>query len=514
MSVFKKAAAFLTALGLVGTMAGCGYNTRDALEVNGYSVPAGVYIYFANTAYNQALSQLKTENEELDTTDVKAVQAATLEGKDVRTWVEDKATEMVVDFVATEQKFDELGLTLSDEDNLNLKSMMDYYWASNKEVMEKNGIGESSFKMILTSSYKSDAVFEHYYGIGGELGVTEEDLSKYYAENNIRAQYVRFSLADSEGNTMKDAEKAEIKSMVDGYKNRVEDALASGGVDAVMKEMDTIQKEYTDFVNGAAEEAETEAAAETEAETEAAAEETAAETEAATEAAAEETEAETEAAETEAETEAAEAEVATTPVLAGDVTEAAEAETEAAAEETEAETEAAAEETEAETEAAAEETKAETEAAAEETEAETEAAEAEVEEETLTTPEMPEEEVAPYSNETIISVVHEEDYDDPSQIYYNPNEKVYTTLVGIKEADYGKPYFVEDDNTYFLVVRYDIKDRMTEDDLWTESAMNSANYAMHNKDFENLLDTWTNTMTVKRNDAAYRRYDPFKFDFT
>ena len=523
MSVFKKATAFLTALGLVGTMAGCGYNTRNALEVNGYQVPAGVYIYFANTAYNQAISQLKKEKPDLDTEDDKAVQAETLDGKDVRTWIEDKATEMTVDFVATEQKFDELGLTLSDEDELNLKSMMDYYWASNQEVMEKNGVGESSFKLILTSSYKSDAVFQHYYGIGGEKGVTEEDLADYYADNNVRAQYIKFSLTNASGEALEDAEKNKVKDMAKDAKDRVEKALASGGVEAVMAEMNTIKQEYDDYVSGSeAEEAETEVeteAADSETETEAA--DSVAETEAA-DSVAETEAAETEAEETEAEAETTEeetadsaAEEATTPALAGDTEETEAAEESSAAsnseEETAAETEA---ETEAET-AAEEETETET-AAEEESEAET-AAEDETAAEEETTEAAEEEapvlDTPSYTNETIISVVHPEDYDDPKDIYYNPSEKAYNTIVGIKAADYGKPFLVEEEQQYYLVVRYDIRDRMTADDLWTESAMNSANYSMHNKEFEDLLDTWTNSMEVKRNEAAYKRYDPFKFEF-
>ncbi len=514
MSVFKKATAFLTAVGLIGTMAGCGYNTRDALEVNGYKVPAGVYIYFANTAYNQAVSQLKTEKPDLDTEDKKAVQAETLEGKDVRTWIEDKATEMVVDFVATEQKFDELGLELSEEDNLTLENMMDYYWSSNQEVMEKNGVGEESFKKILVSSYKSDAVFQHYYGIGGELGVTEEELADFYAEDNIRAQFIKLSLTDASGNALEADKKAEIKKMAEGYKIRVEDALASGGVTAVMAEMNTIQTEYDNYQASITEEEGTE-----EGVTEAAAEETAAETEAVAESKAESaadvTEAETEAEETEAETEAEETEAEsaaeTSPALAGDAAEEETAEGETEAETAEGETE----ETEAETEAEAEETAAETEAASEEA---TEAAEEETAEEategaTEAEPEEEETAATSFTNETIISVVHPEDYDDPKDIYYNPSEKAYNTIAAIKEADYGKPFLVEEEEQYYLAVRYDIRERMTAEDLWTESAMNSANYSMHDKDFEELLDTWTTPMEVKRNAAAYRRYDPFKFEF-
>ncbi|MBR3630080.1 MAG: hypothetical protein IKN55_06370, partial [Oscillospiraceae bacterium] len=205
-------------------------------------------------------------------------------------------------------------------------------------------------------------------------------------------------------------------------------------------------------------------------------------------------EAATEAEESEAATEAEESEAATEAEESETATEAAESETATEAEESEAATEA--EESEAATEA-------------EESEAATEA-ESPTDPET---PELPEEETVAFANESIISVVHEEDYDDPSSITYNPSEKVYKALAGIKEAEYGKPYFIEEEDAYYLAVRYDIKDRMTPEDLWTESTMNSANFAMHDKDFEDLLDTWTNTMEVKRNAAAYKRYDPFKFDF-
>ena len=54
---------------------------------------------------------------------------------------------------------------------------------------------------------------------------------------------------------------------------------------------------------------------------------------------------------------------------------------------------------------------------------------------------------------------------------------------------------------------------MTDDDLLTEGTLESTNYTMHQKDYEDLMDTWTDVMTVVRNDAAYRRYDPFKFKF-
>ena len=111
-------------------------------------------------------------------------------------------------------------------------------------------------------------------------------------------------------------------------------------------------------------------------------------------------------------------------------------------------------------------------------------------------------------------MIHEEDYDDPEDIYYNPTENVYKKLLSIEAKDYGKPYIVEEDESYYLVVRYDIEDRMVANDLWTESTKDSVVSTMHSKDFQDMMDGWVAAADVQRNEAAYKRFDPFKFDFT
>ena len=491
MSIFKKAAAAATAVMLAASCTACGYNTRSALTVDGYSVPAGIYIYFMNNAYNEAISKLTKENADLDTTDEKAVKALPLEGKDVTTWIQDRATEMCVDFAATEKKFDELGLTLTDEDKNYVEMMMSYYW--NADSMEPMGVSEDSFKKVVTSTYKSQAVFDHYYGIGeGELGVTEEEVTDYYADEHIRAQFVRMSLTDANGEMLKADGKKALKDMAEDYSDRVEDALKDGGVDAVMAEMDAIQKDYDAYVE----------------------EQTAAATAATEDAVADE----------DADSEGEEHSGSVTVNAEAVEDETTEETTEETAEDT-AEAETAAEEETTEAESEAEDAEDETaEASEEDGEQETdETAEDETDEESdeeaddaalLTTgADESDEEATPFPNESIISVIHEEDYDDPNDIYYDPSQSVYEKLLGIGEADYGKPYIVEEDDYYTLVVRYDIRDRMTDDDLLTEGTLESTNYTMHQKDYEDLMDTWTDVMTVVRNDAAYRRYDPFKFKF-
>ncbi|MBR1530223.1 MAG: hypothetical protein IJ642_13130 [Oscillospiraceae bacterium] len=503
MSVLKRITAGLTALSLVAVCTGC-KNTTTAMTIDDYTVPAGVYLYYLSSAYNNAISQLAEENPDLDTEDIKAVKASVLEGKDIRTWCEDKAIEFCTDFVATEKKFDELGLTLSEENQTNIDSMMAYYWPSYEETMTADGISEESFKKVMISSYKSEEIFKYYYAVGGAEGVTDDDLREYYIENNMRAQYIAFDLHDSEGNLLKSEGKAEVKKLVDEYQKRAETAYKTGGAEAVMTEMDMIQADYAAYKESVA--AEESAAAEEAAASEdgGTVEESLASFDAPKILTAEElssdTEAETEDT-TEPETESeSSADEENTDAESDSDSSADEENTDA---ESESESSADEENTDAESDSDSSADKENTD----------ETTDSDIDDLALEEDAELEEESVPYQNENIISIINKENYDSEEDIYYTPDEAVYNQLLSVTEADYGKIYFVEEDEMYYLVTRYDITQRMTEDDLWTESASENVLYAKYQKDFEAKLDEWSAALTVTRNAPAFRRYDPYEYHF-
>ena len=530
MSVLKKAAAFLTAAGIVVSCAACGYNTRTALTVDGAEIPAGIYIYYANAAYNEAVSKLQEEDSELDTSDKSALKGKTVEGKDIYTWIQDKATQQCAEYAIIEKKFNEIGLSFDEETDSQVKMMKDYYWEYSKDGMIKNGVSEDSYSKVLESSYKTSKVFEYYYGIGGEKGTTEEQVYDYYKENNIRAEFLEMPLKDGEGNLLKSDGKKEIMALAEDYQKRVEEALKDGGEDAVNAEMKKIREDYQAYQDSltptedeTSEDGTTEAETSDEETTEAGtSDEETTEAETSDEGT---TEAETSNEET---TEAADDAASHAKGYAAIVAHADEETTEeTTAEETvEETTEETAEETDSETDAETADTTAEDEETTGDTEenAETEdttVSEDETSGETseedadipLGTEESAEEEDI-HSNEQIISMIHPEDYDDPKDIYYTPSEAAYNKLVSIQPADYGKMFIVEEDESYYLVIRYDIENRMNEDDLWTDSTRESAVSAMFSKTFEKELEDWAAAANVQRNEAAYKRYDPFKFDFS
>jgi len=254
MSVFKKVSAFLTAVGLAAACTGCS-DTTYGLVVDGVKVPAGIYIYYANSAFGEAMTKLSTDNPDLNTEDKKAVMAQTIDGVPTLQWVQDKATELCVKYAATEKKFDELGLELDADTKNMVDSMVGYYWPSYEESMLKNGISEDSFTKIMASSYKLEYIFDYYYGTEGEKGAEEKELKEYYLENNIRAQYIQFQLLDGEGNMLKADGKKDMMKMVEQYEARVADARENGGVEAVMTEMNVIQDEYDAYCTSISNEA-------------------------------------------------------------------------------------------------------------------------------------------------------------------------------------------------------------------------------------------------------------------
>ncbi len=452
MSIFKKVSAFLTAVGLAAACTGCS-DTTYGLEVDGMKVPAGIYIYYANSAYSQALSMIAEENPDLDTEDVKAVKAATVEGVPALQWIQDKATELCVNYVAVEKKFDELELELDQETKDTIDMMVEYYWPSYEAAMIENGVSEDSFTKVMTSSYKSELLFDHFYGPEGELGASEEEMKQYFLDNNIRAQYIKFQLYDGEGNLLKTEGKKEMMDMVEEYQARVADAHENGGIEAVMTEMNVLQDEYDAYCTSISNEA----------------------------------------------AGITDTTAATTTTKKTTTTTTAETEEDEETEEIE-ETEQATETDEDGNVMVVEDEDRD------DASSTTTAAEEESDEETTTT-------TVSYENESIIAVINEEDFEDPADITYNPSEKVYSKLLSIKAKDYGKPYIVEEDENYYLVVRYDLADRATEDDLWNESQMYNVQLMMFNEDFDEDVKEWSAALNVTKNDAAYKRYDPFKFTF-
>lgn len=452
----KKIAALGCAAAMVSSLTACGEKTTWGAVIDGVQIPAGVFIYYLDTANYEAQQKL---NEQTDTSaDLSPEGAAAqssetvtlplyssqIDGVDSKQWIYDRATELMQEYAAVEAKFDEYGLTLSDDDKQSAQVYLDQIWDYAGDYYTSMGVSENSYKSIFLNSSKKQKLFETIYSEGGERAVSDDEIKTYLDENYALINYIDVELKDGEGNLLKSDGKAERMEMLNSYIERYNNG----------EDFDELNAEYVTYYENLKKAAEEAAAAEEVAN----ADETAAEN----------------TAETTAEVSQSPAEAA----LPSDDEEVTEdnAETEALAETTApAETEASEDTT------APDESVSETETSA----AETTAAD------TQTT------QVG--TVESNMTVIEKADRTVPCADVAN---KVFD------EMNKGDIQIIEtaDGEHYYLVVKLDI----LEDDEYFTTARASLLSEMKSDDFDGMVSEWTAAQTVEKNADSYKRYDPEK----
>ena len=446
----KKIAALGCAAAMLGSLTACGEKTTWGAVIDGVQIPAGVFIYYLDTANYEAQQKL---GEQTDTSaDLSPEGAAAqssetvtlplyssqIDGVDSKQWIYDRATELMQDYAAVEAKFDEYGLTLSDDDKQSAQVYLDQIWDYAGDYYTSMGVSENSYKSIFLNSSKKQKLFETIYSEGGERAVSDDEIKTYLDENYALINYIDVELKDGEGNLLKSDGKAERMEMLNSYIERYNNG----------EDFDELNAEYVTYYENLKKAAEEAAAA-------------------AEEAANANTD---DAAETTAEVSQSNAEAA----LSSDDEEVTDSE-ETSETEAPAETEASEETT------APDEAVSETETSA----AETTAADAQT--------------TQVGTVESNMTVIEKADQTVPCADVAN---KVFD------EMNKGDIQIIEtaDGEHYYLVVKLDI----LEDDEYFTTARASLLSEMKSDDFDGMISEWISAQTVEKNADSYKRYDPEK----
>lgn len=468
MNLFKKAAAALLSVCTAVSCASCGENTANAMNVADYDVRAGIYLYYVTSAYSEAIEVLREGGETFDNVaeskDYKKILSkADIDAVTAEEWIQNKAEEYCATFVEIEKQFEALGLSLSGEEiaaaESSAASSMVYYG----DFFANTGIGEQSIKDIILNSYKQDAVWEAYYGKDGSEGIQEQELYDHYAENHLRIKYIEMPLKDGEGNLLKSDGKKEIEEMANDFLKRL--GKKKGNEAELMEEFDFLIEENANYVTSISEAAIT--------------------------------------------TTDDEGNTITTPTTAklttdknGNTETTAPADDDEEAEETTTTTSADDEDADAD--------EGETTAIAE-----TETTETTTETTTTTTTDVS---GLGYdtANERVLVVStsgteDESDAETTTEPTYTPCEKVYNWAVD-PDTKYLEPELIKDDECYYIVIKMDIEDRMTDDDLWTDYTIENVRQEVYYQDYLDMINTTAKTLPVKRNERAFKRYKVLDVD--
>ena len=413
MNKFNKFAAAAAAFALAAASTSCGApeaitfgkGTQTALTVDGYEVPAGVFIYNELYAYNQATYELYGTLGKMPTVDeVKNHQFDTLDATD---WIQDKATESCIDFVANEKEFEKIGGALTKEELTEIKEFV----SSNSEqaMFADNGVGPESLTKIMENNYKREAIFKHYYGIDSEKGCSEDDLKQYYQDKTTRVKYFAVTMTDENGDAFGADEKRRLNNMIDDY---VKDINAESSNTAKLKKIDECEKEYREYVEKRTAEAAAKAAKES--------------------------------GETTTTT--------TTTTAVGTTTT---------------------------------------------TTTEQYANEVTITKRTTTT-------VDPNAITDVTTTTASEEALASQKASENYNDYLFDKL-GLYKAE----RYQYDDNTVYVVIKADIKERMNSDDLWSENTIQSLLSERYYDEFEDMMKDIAKGYTSEKNSSAYRKFTPF-----
>lgn len=185
MSKLKKIGTVVLAGLMSVSIVGCSDMSKIA-KIDDTSVNAGVYINYMLSEYQNQMYQMYYSgitsdylNQEVD-------------GKKLGEYLKDYAYEQTVDLVAINNKFDELKLELSTEDNSDINSAVKNYMSSmGEEYLSEQGVSQDSVKQIITGSKKKELIFNYFYAKDGKEAVTNDEITNYLKDNEIRYKAIQ-----------------------------------------------------------------------------------------------------------------------------------------------------------------------------------------------------------------------------------------------------------------------------------------------------------------------------------
>ncbi len=217
MKTVKRAAAALSALIMTISLASCGQDASWIAKKGDTTIPVGVYIYYLDSAANEAKTLVADPTVE--------VMKQKVEDQDAREWMLNTAKENVQRMIAADEWMAELKVEMDAEEKKNAQLTVDQYWDQYgaKDNYEKMGVAKTSFQSAYYQSVKESSIFKAIYDKGGSKEVSQADIEKYYVENYYNISVISVALTDSETQeAIPDAEKTALQTKFAEYKTQLE----------------------------------------------------------------------------------------------------------------------------------------------------------------------------------------------------------------------------------------------------------------------------------------------------
>lgn len=148
-----------------------------------------------------------------------------LEGEDGLKWVTDEAESLARNYLAVEQKFDEMGLTVDEESQKTMDTNAEAYYNYLDQIYgyADKGFGLESYKKLQLNQYKSSSIFNKIYGEGGSEEVKDDELKDIFYSDYAKVFYIPVTTTvTAEDGTKSNRDQADIDADIETLTNRLE----------------------------------------------------------------------------------------------------------------------------------------------------------------------------------------------------------------------------------------------------------------------------------------------------
>ena len=200
-----RLAALLILFSLILT--GCS-EMKSVLTVNGEKQNAGYYSFYIHWQRDYMKELMKNAGYDIGA----HINDQYSDTETVREYIISTAKDRYLSYIAVTRKFDELGLTLSDEKKQEVETLFRDEWVAAygedgiKNILSQLELSETEFMSLLAVQTKSDALLEYYYGENGQTPVTLQMKKDYFNENYLRFKYVLLSTKTEDGTALPEDE--------------------------------------------------------------------------------------------------------------------------------------------------------------------------------------------------------------------------------------------------------------------------------------------------------------------
>lgn len=181
--------AFLLPVGLFG----CSKKYDAVMEYNGLTLTEDMYFYWLSTFKRNILTAFD------DAKDTEAFwQSSFDDERTVEEYFTEVIHEQIRNYLIAQDLYKKNRLTLDSSVKASIKEdiaeKIEYYGSRGNlnEVLADLMLNVDSLEDVYTWEKKYDAVYNHYFGKGGLLEISDDDLVAYYEENYSRIQYIVF----------------------------------------------------------------------------------------------------------------------------------------------------------------------------------------------------------------------------------------------------------------------------------------------------------------------------------